>query len=296
MTELPHIAVRSDIPTEVTLKNNSQPTLPQIASTSIFHAIPDNVLADALTTPPFVPIPGALNLRDLGLLTPSTVKPGLIYRSGALHTLPPSSTPFLKSQLHLRKIYDFRSENERAKGPDPEVEGVKNICLNYTEKPSRAVPGDFKLNGGVDAYVKMYDDVLRVHAQSYKTVLMHLRDRPGEAVLFHCSAGKDRTGILSAIILSLAGQTREVIAYDYILTRIGIESEREMLTENLKVWLGDDAMEQDGVFELSSSNAANMLAFLKFMDEKYGGPVGWCRSILGFGDEDLDVIRRNICV
>jgi len=49
------------------------------------------------------------------------------------------------------------------------------------------VPKDFKMNGGVDGYVLFYDEFLRIYEGAYKIVLEHLRDRPGDTVLFHCS-------------------------------------------------------------------------------------------------------------
>lgn len=113
-------------------------------------------------------------------------------------------------------------------------------------------------------------------------------------MLMLTTGGKDRTGVLSAIFLSLAGHNSKEIAEDFILTRIGVETKREMLTQGLKTWLGQDAMEQEGVFEISSSNSECMIGFLKLMDEKYNGPVGYCKRILGFSDEDLNKIRENI--
>lgn len=190
----PLVPSRSAIPTDISLdQRDHQPDLLEIAATPIIHAIPDNILAKALAAPPFVSIPGALNLRDLGLLTPPRVKPGLVYRSGALKTIPKASVNLLKSQLNLSKIYDFRTEGERKKHPDPEVPGVESVWLNYTELPPRAVPADFKANGGVDGYRKMYDDVLRVHASSFKTVLTHLRDHPGHPILYHCACNRPTT-------------------------------------------------------------------------------------------------------
>jgi hypothetical protein len=95
-------------------------------------------------------------------------------------------------------------------------------------------------------------------------------------------------------LLTLAGHTPEEIANDYLLSRIGVESQRVMLTESLKQWLGEDAMEQDGVLELSSNSGEVMIGFLKFMDEKYSGPIGYCRDVLGFSEVDLEAVRKNI--
>jgi hypothetical protein len=69
-----------------------------------------------------------------------------------------------------------------------------------------------------------------------------------------------------------------------------------MLTESLVQWLGPDAMEQEGVFELGSSNGKVMIGFLKLMGEKYGGPVGYCRDVLGLTEADLETVRNNITI
>jgi hypothetical protein len=178
---------RSEIPVNTTLIQEEQPDLRTITSIPITESIPDAILEKALKTNPFIPIPGALNLRDIGLIPGPKIKPGLLYRSGSLHVLPPSSVLLLKTELNLSTVYDFRSVSERGRAPSPEIPGVEQIWLPASEAGSPTVPADFKDNGGVEAYKNMYDDLLKVYAASYKTVLEGLRDRPGSPVLFHCS-------------------------------------------------------------------------------------------------------------
>jgi hypothetical protein len=79
-----------------------------------------------------------------------------------------------------------------------------------------------------------------------------------------------------------------------VLSRIGNEIGRPALLEGLREWLGEDALEQEGVLELASTKVEFMLGFLKFMDGKYGGPVGYCRDVLGLTEGDLARIRGNI--
>jgi protein tyrosine/serine phosphatase len=104
------------------------------------------------------------------------------------------------------------------------------------------------------------------------------------------TAGKDRTGVLAAIFLALAGAPTEVIAYDYALSRIGIEPGREMLTQIMmsfnSAWSGDTP----GIYEFSQIKAEFMEGMLEMMEEKYGGVEGYVRG-LGFGDEELKEIR-----
>jgi hypothetical protein len=182
----------SVIPTETSLEGKKLDLL-EIASTPITHAIPDSVLSDALQVAPFIPISGSLNLRDLGHIPSAKIKPGLIYRSGNLYNLPISSLPLFSSQLKLRSIFDFRQAAERDRHPSPELEGIKIVWLPSTEPLKRLVPKDFVVNGGVEGYAQMYDDILKVYAQPYKTVLEYLRDREGEAILFHCTGNSTFT-------------------------------------------------------------------------------------------------------
>lgn len=182
---------RSEIPIDTSLLNEGNKDhldLLKIAHTDITTAIPDEILKQALLQPPFVPIPGALNLRDLGLIPDAKIKPGLLFRSGSLGTLPASSVQLLKSQLNLHVIYDFRTQKERDMHPDPNVPGVEAVWVPFTQPPKRAVPKDFHGDGGVKGYSMMYDDTLKVYAQSYKTILTFVRDHPDHAILYHCAS------------------------------------------------------------------------------------------------------------
>ena len=113
-------------------------------------------------------------------------------------------------------------------------------------------------------------------------------------MLIYCIAGKDRTGILSAIILTIAGHTPDDVANDYVLSRIGVEVKRVALLEGLKEWLGVDALVQEGVVELASTKVEFMLGSLRFMERRYGGVVGYCRDILNLDQESLERLRANI--
>jgi protein tyrosine/serine phosphatase len=110
------------------------------------------------------------------------------------------------------------------------------------------------------------------------------------------AGGKDRTGVLSALLLNLSGHSPELIAQDYALTRIGTEAQREFLTNRLHDWLGPDAMDKPGVFELSSCDAIVMLAFVDWLDKEYGGAEGWLKKECKWTDDDIEKVRKNIMV
>lgn len=76
----------------------------------------------------------------------------------------------------------------------------------------------------------MYMAMLVSHKDAWRSILEHVRDHPDQPFLFHCTGGKDRTGVAAAVILSLAGATTEEIAQEYAITRIGVEPMHEALT------------------------------------------------------------------
>ena len=61
--------------------------------------------------------------------------------------------------------------------------------------------------------------------ESYRTILLHLANEPEKPLVIHCTAGKDRTGVICALVLGLAGVNDEVIAYEYALTDQGLPEE-----------------------------------------------------------------------
>lgn len=87
---------------------------------------------------------------------------------------------------------------------------------------------------------------LDAYQSTFRELLLFVLKYPGAPFLIHCTAGKDRTAIAVALLLSIAGVPREFIAHDFALTRIGIEPVREVLqaklTDGRKVDLEDERL------------------------------------------------------
>jgi len=99
--------------------------------------------------------------------------------------------------------------------------------------------------------MELYSQILDHGGPAFGSILRHVRDRPNEGFIFHCTAGKDRTGVIAAIILKvipriayfifhhikirqqLAGVDDRTIAEDYALTRVGREPARAKILERL---------------------------------------------------------------
>lgn len=110
------------------------------------------------------------------------------------------------------------------------------------------------------------------------------------------TAGKDRTGILAALILQLAGCSADLIARDYTLTRIGSEPVRDMFMKNL---VSKDAQSDPDTLRcmagVTSIHYESMIQFLAQLEEAYPrGAEGYLKNALGFSDGDLEKIKANL--
>lgn len=112
-------------------------------------------------------------------------------------------------------------------------------------------------------------------------------------IVIHCTAGKDRTGLLSALLLSLACWSDAAIADEYALTEVGLGPLREELVRRLlekPVLAGDEA----GVRNMVGSKRENMLASLEMVRSDFGGWEAYVQEKCGLGEGELDRLRRRV--
>ena len=165
-----------------------------LSEIDVTQPLPSDQLMAALTAPPFVYVPGTFNTRDIGLVpttsgaTPA-IRPGFVYRSGALNQLSDDGKAVLQAKLGVKKVFDLRSVMEHQGQPDPEIEGIENIWTPSSEFDAIVNLQDFIEGEGEKGYEVMYMDVLRVYKGNFQRVLEHVRDQPDEPFLFHCTGG-----------------------------------------------------------------------------------------------------------
>jgi hypothetical protein len=90
-------------------------------------------------------------------------------------------------------------------------------------------------DGSWKGFTRAYTDILIGAAPtSYRTILLHLAYEPEKPLIVHCTAGKDRTGVICALVLSLCGVDDDVVAHEYSLTEVGLSREwKESVIEHL---------------------------------------------------------------
>jgi protein tyrosine/serine phosphatase len=92
----------------------------------------------------------------------------------------------------------------------------------------------------LQGFKKAYYDILTNGGPAYKAIFTHIRDSPTEPFIIHCTAGKDRTGVVGALILSLVGVDQNTIATEYSLTEKGLARWMPVLLAKL---MSDPALE-----------------------------------------------------
>lgn len=184
---------------------------------------------------------GTHNTRDLGnlpLTDGGTTRPGVLFRSDSLDKLTAHDVGKL-DELRVGSAIDLRTDSERHRSPDaiPADSPIRLLTLPMLGGAMDELAAQFMPSGGQPAVLSaeqvntilslipsledLYLGILSSSAQSFATIARTIveqdsTDRPG--VIFHCTAGKDRTGLAAALLLSLAGVEREAIVADYTQT------------------------------------------------------------------------------
>ncbi len=229
----------------------------------------------------------AHNVRHIGGYTTSSgrVTSETVIRSASLHRLTDTGMRGL-AEAGVTTIIDFRSdvERERSVTPDPAPYGIRHIHAPVFQEDASPVG----LENAFPGFGTVYGRFLEMGRDAYRTLIEVTADAGGR-VLFHCAAGKDRTGVAAALLLDMAGVDDETIIADYTLTE-------PLLKPMLEQWLPE--MRERGVDE---TRAQQLLAAprdaietaLKTLREKHGSAEGYARD-LGVSDSTISALRARL--
>lgn len=163
---------------------------------------------------------GVKNFRDLASLNSSLIKPGVVFRSAKLQDATAEDRKALASLLAGGAIIDFRTPSVRSNSPDASISGVPN--LSY---PVEGVTG-------ADGYVRAFVNSAAGRKQ-FGAAITKIANTQG-AVLFHCTAGKDRTGWMAAMLMYIMGASDAQVMTEYLKSRdAGYEVDKSWLNAAL---------------------------------------------------------------
>lgn len=203
---------------------NTRATRPRFNRDPNRRPIPSELPEEDRETWRRLPLHGAHNFRDLGGYTTeggSRVKWGTVYRADGLHKLTPSDQRYLE-RVGLRTIIDFRDGYENRRSPDRVPDGVRYETLPVAvggEDVRETIMGAIKGESDGDLsnfLVDVGEELVESHTPVFARWLRDLATHDSAVPqVFHCTAGKDRTGFAAAILLRILGVPLETIMQDY---------------------------------------------------------------------------------
>lgn len=237
-------------------------------------------------------IEGMSNVRDLGGLPTrdgKKVKAGVVVRSDNPKGMTEQGHIDLMTVVGPRTMIDLRIEVE-VEHDGYTIKDESVTVVNFPMLPLSGVTPEQIEAGAFDNLIDDYMGQIEINADSVLSALRIIASSDQHPILYHCTAGKDRTGIVSAMLLDILGVDHETIAADYHLTTANMLPIIERI-RNAPVYKENGlAFAPAWIF---SSDPETMLAFLERMTAKYGGAEGWALQH-GLTQAEIDAIREHL--
>ena len=212
-----------------------------------------------------------------------------------MHFLTPADYGYLE-RLGIRTVCDFRSTSERNAEPvawpttsaprvlaDDYVQDVKSSGLSHDTMPTTGEQARTMMT-------RLYPNLLVQFNGQYRRMFAELL--AGRAPLaFNCSAGKDRTGVASALLLTALGVPQETVIGDYLLTNRFFDPNKVVASAN-SISQSFQRMPPDVVHAYMAADRAYIEAALRVVDGHAGGADGYLRDELGLTQADITKLRR----
>ena len=242
------------------------------------------------------------NFRDIGGMPAgpaARVRHGLVFRSEAVLDPAGQDAEQLRAKA-IRLVFDLRSSGECGRAPNRFWAGQGAECINLDllgslapdQNPWAVMRGDVSVAGAEAAMLALYGGLPRAAFGHAATLFNRLAD--GDLpVLVHCTAGKDRTGFVIAVLLAALGAEPDAILADYMLsvdrkTAAAREATRVMVAGHLGAEPPQAALDR-----LMTVQPNYLAASLAAIDADFGGIDGYLSQI-GFGPARLEALRARL--
>ncbi len=240
---------------------------------------------------------GCLNVRELGGLPTrdggETVF-GAVVRADSVRQLSDEGWKALVDH-GIRTVVDLRGDHERAEDPPAELP-VEVVHVPFMERnETEAHEIEFELDAAVAAAPDVATatrDVYLIFLERFKAnvaaAMRAIAHAPADGIVIHCVGGKDRTGLLSAFLLHLAGVDDDDIAADYALSE-------ERLRPRHEGWFeaAESEEELERLRRIAQTPAASMLGVFAELERRYGSVEAYLRSA-GVGEQELRLVRARL--
>jgi protein-tyrosine phosphatase len=245
------------------------------------------------------------NFRDFGGLRTESgeeIKKGLLFRSASLARATDGDLEELSS-LRIRTVCDLRTNLERRRRPDRLPGGsslmVVHIPIRVSQHDESGLVRQLCSLLFGRARRLEYGEVVKQAYQEYVTefrtqisdILRLVCDQGNLPILIHCTGGKDRTGIICAIIQTLLGVSPASVMQDYLLSNDNLHAFRTAILDRLRI-LSVFGVANDKFIPLLEARREYLDASFSLIEHDYGSMKEYVRSGLGFLDSDVHAMKR----
>ena len=253
-----------------------------------------------------VPLAGSVNFRDLGGYATDDgrrIRWGALFRSGHMANLTAQGLADFAA-LGIRTVCDFRMHEERqaealALPGEPRLEvlgippGIGDRFFFHRLFASTDDPQAVQ-----DAVSTLMRDMVRSGADRIGRLFEILLDRPRDAVLLNCSAGKERTGLATVLLQSALGVPRDTIRHDFLLSRRYFPAQAEIprVLAKYEVHKASEEVAVRLIMPLLETHESYLQSALAAIEEQYGSVAGLLAGLYGLGPAQLARLRDHYTV
>ena len=244
---------------------------------------------------------GARNCRDIGGILSSDgwrVKTGHILRSDSLHSLSVGDIRKLQDICHLSLVIDLRNAVEFEEKPDIQIPNVRYLHVPLFQD---SVIGMTRENGVLEAArhvpdMSMLYRLIVSEPYSVSQVSVAIREIMGctaGSVVFHCTAGKDRTGIITMLLYGLLDVSENMIIEDYLKSNETAVSDAQAHYEMVLEATGDETT-AEGIRKAYIADEDYLKSALDYIHSEYGSIQDYCRKALAISDREAEAFRARM--
>lgn len=258
-----------------------------------------------------IELEGLPNTRDLGgIMTKDgrKIKNKMLLRSGQLFFATEKDKDILLNEYNLGLVVDFRSLSEKEEKPDPELPGVKYIYNPVMSEITKGITRDEKSDKDTIRMIiiNMANDLPRAERymeeiyenlvnddyalSQYGKFIDHILENEKKASLWHCTAGKDRAGFATFLILECLGVDKDTIIEDYLLTNQYVKKDIDKMVNSIKAEYDFPIIEEvvKALFGIKKSYLVNVYDTI---EQRFGSVKNFLKLKLGVDDKKIKILQ-----
>lgn len=255
------------------------------------------------------------NARELGgykTMDGKRVRKGVLIRTASLKDVSQEELDSLLKDHRLTAVIDLRASYELVEDPEPVIEGVAQYNFRIMDEQMMAgraaVIADILMDPNVDPVRRMtavleagvisdqmYVEFLQgdTGKKGFREFFRVLLETPEDsAVLWHCTNGKDRTGVAAMLLLGVLNVDEETIMEDFLLSNVFFEKEISTMREQLTMYIEDENLLEEILVTGKGVYAPYMQNAIEYIKENYGDIPGYVKAELGLTDADIEKLQK----